>query len=245
MIELVFLGAFVGMIAGFFGVGGGGILIPILLFFGYQTKEAIGISAVQMIFSSIFGSYLNNKRGTIDVIMVSIIGFGGLLGASLSGIITANLSDKILEIIFLIFMFFAIFKMFFKTKQNVVQKDVNKIILFVLGLVLGAFSMTIGVGGGLLLVPILVGLMHVEIKKAISAGLFFVVFSSISGVISHSLNQNIDFNSGIIIGLASLVGVYVGIIFKDKIESKLQKKLLLGLYLVIITYLINRIFING
>ena len=87
--------------------------------------------------------------------------------------------------------------------------------------------------------------LHVELKKAISAGLFFVVFASISGLISHSLSLNIDFQSGIIIGLASLVGVYFGIIFKDKIDSELQKKLLIGFYFLIIIYLINRIFINA
>jgi len=245
MIELICLGAFIGVIAGFFGIGGGAILIPSLLILGYQTKEAIGISIVQMLFSSLYGSYLNYKKGTLDISMVIIISLGGFFGAMFSGNITSNVSDKTLEIIFLIFITIALLKMFLKTTQNIVQKDVNKAILFTIGFILGALSMTIGVGGGLLLVPILVGFLNVEIKKAISAGLFFIIFSSISGVISHSLNRGIDFESGVIIGLASLGGVYIGILFKDKIDSKLQKKLLLGLYLLIVIYLINRIFING
>ena len=245
MTELIFLGIGVGAIAGFFGIGGGGILIPILLFLGFEIKEAIGISIVQMVFSSIYGSYLNYKKGTLDIIMITTIGIGGFVGALLSGDITANFSDKALEIIFLSFMFFSLLKMFFKTKENRVQKDVNKITLFVIGFVIGIISMTIGVGGGLLLIPILVGFLHVELKKAISAGLFFVVFSSVSGLISHSLSRHIDFESGIIIGFASLFGVYFGIIFKDKIDSELQKKLLIGFYFLIIIYLINRIFINA
>ncbi|MCK4973962.1 MAG: sulfite exporter TauE/SafE family protein [Sulfurimonas sp.] len=243
MIELIFLGTFVGVIAGFFGIGGGGILIPILLFLGFATKEAIGISIVQMVFSSIYGSYLNYKKGTLDIVMITSIGIGGFFGALMSGKITANFSDKNLEIIFLAFMVFALLKMFFKTKENRVQKDVNTIILFVIGFVIGAISMTIGVGGALVLVPILVGFLHVELKKAISAGLFFVVFSSISGLISHSLSCHIDFETGITIGIASLFGVYFGIIFKDKIDSELQKRLLIGFYFLIIIYLINRIFL--
>ena len=245
MIELILLGAGVGLLSGFLGIGGGTILIPILLVLGYATKDAIGISVVQMLFSSVYGSYLNNKKGTLDIPIVITIGIGGFFGALLSGNIASVFSDKTLEIIFLAFAVFAIFRMFFKTQETSVEKNINKPILFVIGFVIGALSMTIGIGGSILLVPILVGFLHVEIKKAISAGLFFVVFSSVSGLISHSINRQIDFESGIIIGFASLIGVYFGIILKDKANSVLQKRVLVGFYLLVVIYLINRIFING
>ena len=48
-----------GIAAGFFGIGGGVIIVPCLLFFGIGMEYAIGISIVQMIFSSVFGSVLN------------------------------------------------------------------------------------------------------------------------------------------------------------------------------------------
>ena len=243
MIELIFLGIGVGLLSGFFGIGGGTILIPILLILGFATKEAIGISVVQMVFSSIYGSYLNNKKGSLDVPMVATIGLGGFIGALSSGFIASSVDDKILEIIFLAFASFALLRMFFKIEEDRVQKDVNKALLFFIGFFIGAISMTVGVGGGLLLVPVLVGFLHVELKKAVSAGLFFVVFSSVSGIISHGLSREIDFYSGITIGLASLLGVYIGIVLKDSVDSVLQKRLLVGFYLLIVVYLIDRIFI--
>ncbi len=246
MIELIILGIGVGLLSGFLGIGGGTILIPILLFLGYSTKDAIGISVVQMVFSSVYGSYLNNKKGTLDIPLVMTIGIGGFFGALLSGSIASFFSDKTLEIVFLSFAIFAIIRMFLKKiEEDNVQKDINKPILFMIGFFIGTISMTIGIGGSILLVPILVGFLHVEIKKAISAGLFFVVFSSVSGLISHSLSRQIDFESGIIIGLASLIGVYIGIIIKDSVSSVLQKRVLVGFYLLVVIYLINRIFING
>ncbi|MCW8894493.1 MAG: sulfite exporter TauE/SafE family protein [Sulfurimonas sp.] len=243
MTELIFLGIGVGALSGFFGIGGGTILIPLLLLLGYETKAAIGISVVQMVFSSIYGSYLNNKKGTLDISMVMIIGAGGFIGAIFSGFLTSSFDDRLLESIFLAFALFALLRMFFKTHKNKPQKDVNRVALFIIGLLIGAISMTIGVGGGILLVPVLVSFLHVELNKAISAGLFFVVFSSISGLISHSLSRHIDFESGIIIGLASLLGVYIGIVLKDRVDSVLQKRLLAGFYLLIVVYLINRIFV--
>lgn len=241
MIELVFLGIGVGLLSGFFGIGGGTILVPLLLLLGHEIKDAIGISIVQMVFSSVYGSYLNNKKGTLDVPMVLTIGIGGFIGALLSGFFTAIFSDLALEIIFLLFAIFALSRLFFSTKIDIVQKDVNKAVLFLIGLFLGLFSMLIGVGGSIILVPILVGFLHVDLKKAISAGLFFVVFSSISGLISHAISREIDFFSGIVIGLASLAGVYVGILLKDKVDLALQKKLLVGFYLLVVIYLIQRI----
>jgi len=239
--ELILLGIGVGLLSGFFGIGGGTILIPLLLLLGFETKDAIGISVIQMVFSSIYGSYLNNKKGTLDIDMVSIIGFGGFIGALFSGWITAYFDDKILEVLFLCFAIFAFVRMFFKTQEYMQIKKVSSILLFCIGLFLGIASMTIGVGGSILLVPILVSFLHIPLKKATSSGLFFVVFSSISGFISHSLNGHLDFIVGITIGLASLIGVYIGITLKDKIKADMQKKLLIGFYLLVILYLFQRI----
>ncbi|MDF1878667.1 sulfite exporter TauE/SafE family protein [Sulfurimonas sp. SAG-AH-194-C20] len=243
MLELSFIGIFVGTLSGFFGIGGGTVLVPLLLILGYETKMAIGISVIQMAFSSIYGSYLNNKKGSLDVSMVLFIGIGGFIGALFSGLITAAFSASTLEFIFLSFAIFALLRLFFKTKEHKEQKEVHKLLLLLIGFLLGALSMTIGVGGSIILVPLLVGFLHVPLKKAISAGLFFVVFSSVSGVISHSIEENVDYESGIIIGFASLVGVYVGIQLKDTVSATLQKNLLVVFYLLVVAYLIQRIFI--
>ncbi len=242
MVEMITLGLFVGTLSGFFGIGGGTILVPLLLMIGYETKVAIGISVVVMMFSSIYGSYINNKKGSLDIKMVLIIGMGGFIGALLSGYITDMIDDSTLEIIFLSFAIFALIRLFFKPKEKTKTGVTHKAILFFIGLPIGAISMSIGVGGSIVLVPILVGFLDVPLKKAISAGLFFVIFSSIAGFISHLMIGNIDYKSGIIIGLASLVGVYVGIHLKDRVDVVLQKRLLVIFYLLVVSYLSYRIF---
>ena len=244
MIELVFLGLIVGLLSGFFGIGGGTITVPLLLLLGYETKIAIGISVVQMVFSSVYGSYLNNKKGTLDVAMIVAIGLGGFIGALLSGYITSSVNDEVLEGIFLSFAIFALLRLFFKTKEHRDQIEPKRIVLFLIGIPLGAISMSIGVGGSIILVPILVGFLHVPLKKAIAAGLFFVVFSSVAGLISHISVGEVDYISGVIIGAVSLFGVYLGIFLKDTIDEVLQKRLLVGFYFLIVIYLINRIFLE-
>ena len=241
MIELLLLGAVVGTLSGFFGIGGGTILVPVLLFLGYDMKVAIGIAVMQMVFASIYGSYLNLKKGTLDIKMVLSIGLGGFFGALLSSFIIESVDAKTLEGLFLGFVLFALARMFFSNKDSSKSKSAPQVLLFMIGVVIGAFSISIGVGGSILLVPILVGFFKVPLKNAISAGLFFVIFSSVSGFISLSLNGEIDYESGALIGLASLVGVAFGIFVKHKSSDTLQKRLLLGFYLLVATYLIYRL----
>ena len=52
-LELIVFGLITGFTSGFFGIGGGSILIPMLLLVGFVMKEAVAISIMQMVFSSI------------------------------------------------------------------------------------------------------------------------------------------------------------------------------------------------
>ncbi len=241
MLELMILGIIVGLLSGFFGIGGGTVLVPILLALGYDTKVAIGMAVVQMVFSSIYGSYLNKKNGSLDLSIVLYLGIGGFIGATLSGSLAAYFSNITLEIVFLLFATFALIRLFYKIEEHKEQKEVNKFVLMIIGLFIGSISMMIGVGGSILIVPILVGFLHVELKRAISAGLFFVVFSSIPGFISHYLNGHVDMKAGLVIGFASLVGVYYGIYLKQRVEHSLQKKLIVMFYVMVVSYLTYRI----
>ena len=56
MLELPFVGAVVGFISGFFGIGGGTVVMPVMMALGYDVKAAAGIWVMQLLFVSLFGS---------------------------------------------------------------------------------------------------------------------------------------------------------------------------------------------
>ena len=244
MMELIPVGILVGAMSGFFGIGGGTILVPVLLAMGFSTKDAIGISIIQMVFSSIYGSYLNHKKGSLILGDGILVGLGGFIGGFIGGYITQYFADRVLEFLFLGLLFFALFRLF--TAKHVEEgsqtRTINKALLFTIGLVIGIFAITLGVGGSIVLTPILVGLLHYPIKKAVSAGLFFVVFSSVAGMSSRLLTGTIDFENGLIIAIASLIGVWIGIWLKEHITSKKHKTALLLMYVVAIVILINKMW---
>jgi len=244
MVELILVGIFIGTMSGFFGIGGGMILVPILLVLGFDIKVAIGISIIQMVFSSVFGSYLNYKKGSLIVGEGIFVGFGGFIGGYIGGYVTQYVADVVLQSLFFGLLLFALFRLFFSKNHDddTQTKSLSKVLLFTIGLVIGIFAITLGIGGSIILTPLLVGLLHYPIKKAVSAGLFFVAFSSVAGMISRLTTGTIDFHNGLTVAIASLVGVTLGIWLKDHVNSKNHKMALLGLYVFALAMLVKKIW---
>ena len=245
-IILILVGVLVGTLSGFFGIGGGMILVPILMLLGIDIKIAIGISIVQMVFSSIYGSYLNHKKGSLVIGDGIWVGVGGFIGGFIGAYVSHLVPESILEYLFLSILIFALYRLFSaKVKDdNSVVKTLDPLVLFTVGGIIGVFSISLGVGGSILLTPILAGFLHYPIKKAVSAGLFFVVFSSLAGLISHLSVGHIDLEKGLFVAVASLFGVFIGIWLKDHVNSSQHKLYLLIMYLVALLILVKKMFLG-
>ncbi len=240
-ILLSVLGILAGFTSGFFGIGGGSILIPCLMFTGLSFKQAVGISVVQMMFSSIFGSFLNHKQKTLNIQDGIYLGIGGALGALGSGFILKILSEKILIATFAFMLFLSIYRFFKAPLQSEDKEVASPFLYFVIGFIVALIAVSIGVGGAIFLTPLLIGFLHVDMKKAVSLGLFFIVFSSIFGFISLSMNNLINYQHGFLVGTLSLIGAYFGVKLSKKIERPLQKKLLLTLYIAMFIIMVSKL----
>ena len=244
ILELLLFGVLTGFISGFFGVGGGMVLVPMLLLAGFVMKQAIAISIMQMVFSSIYGSFLNAKKAKNVLKDGIIIGIGGFVGGLQSGLIVTNVSNDTLQYIFIGILIFSIIRIFFSPAEHDEDtKSHNKFILFVIGFLIGIFAMSIGVGGSILLTPILVGFLRYDLKSATSLGLFFVIFSSIAGFTSMSLHGHMLFLEGAVVGIASLLGVFFGIKAKNAIHATSYKKYILILNILILITMVYKTFL--
>jgi uncharacterized protein len=92
---LVFLGlgAAVGFLSGMFGVGGGFLLTPLLIFLGIPPAVAVGTGAVHIVASSASGAITQYKRNNVDVKMGLVMLVGGLIG-TLIGVEVVRLLRK-------------------------------------------------------------------------------------------------------------------------------------------------------
>ena len=203
-----------------------------------------------MVFSSVFGSYLNYRKGKLQLNEGVWVGIGGLIGGLFGAMMTDILSHDTLEYIFVGLIVFAIIRlMTSKSAEGTKEGTLSPAVLFVVGLAIGVIAMMLGVGGSVMLTPILVGFLHFPSKKAATAGLFFVVFSSISGL-GYKLysgtfsNLSLDMSVVLSIATAALVGVAIGLLLKDRVKDNHHKIYLLILYFVILAMLIREMFVG-
>ena len=77
------MGAAVGFLSGMFGVGGGFLITPLLIFYNVPPAIAVATGANQVVASSISGAITHFRRGTIDLKLGSVLLVGGLFGATL------------------------------------------------------------------------------------------------------------------------------------------------------------------
>jgi len=242
LITAILIGIITGFFSGFLGVGGGTILVPMLLFIGFGLKEAIGISVTQMMMSSIYGSFLNYKKGLLKIKNGLSLAIGGAVGASLSGIIVKYAPKEVLGSIFLLLVLIAIIRFFVTVQEPTEEPPIDNKKLFFIGVFVGAIAISVGVGGAILITPILVGFLKYKLKTTVSLSLFFVIFSSVSGFISQSLAGHINYLEGFTIGIASLIGTYFGINLYHKINTKIHKQILLFWYIFVFFAMIYKLY---
>lgn len=243
---LSLLGFFSGISSALFGIGGGTIIIPALLLLGYDMPYAVGISILQMIFASFFGSYLNYKKGLIDFKNGFILGMGGLIGSGFSGMILTYVHEQILHIIFLLFTFLSFYKYFFSPPRKYAQQNISPfkkfLILLICGGVVGIFASSLGIGGGLLLAPLLGYFLGLDSKRVVPLALFFICFSSVSGSISIYQAGFVHIQSGITVGVFSMLGVVLGQKILSSLSVQTHKMILGGIYLTSMGITLYKIF---
>ncbi|WP_299865848.1 sulfite exporter TauE/SafE family protein [uncultured Hoeflea sp.] len=103
------MGAAVGFLSGMFGVGGGFLITPLLIFYNIPPAVAVATGANQVVASSISGALAHFRRGTLDIKLGLVLLVGGLIGATVGIQIFSMLRrmgqlDLIISLLYVIFL---------------------------------------------------------------------------------------------------------------------------------------------
>ena len=109
MVVLLAMGGAVGFLSGMFGVGGGFLITPLLIFYNIPPAIAVATGANQVIASSFSGALAHFKRGTLDVKLGTILLLGGIIGSTLGIYLFAYLRslgqlDLIVSLLYVVFL---------------------------------------------------------------------------------------------------------------------------------------------
>lgn len=243
-IELITLGICVGTLSGFFGIGGGTLSVPLLMTLGFGIKEAIGISVMQMVAGSLMAAWMHQKKKTYVISDIKYFGFGGFLGAIAGAVLVKVMDELFLGWAFLAIVAFTIGRLAFSSPMPKRPEIVNRPLYTVIGSGIGLFSGMLGVGGAILMTPILVGFLGFELKKASAIGLFFVIFTSISSFITLVVLGMMPWKEGIVMAISSLFGIGLGILLVSKIQLKHYKRVLVLFYSIIFSLMAYKIIVG-
>lgn len=195
ILSFLVLGSFVGFMAGLLGIGGGGIMVPMLtsifILQGVAPDNvvhlALGTSMASMIITSFSSLRAHNAKGGVLWNVVKGMAVGIILGTFLSTFLASYLSSIYLAIFFTAFMVFVSLQMFLNKKPSPSRELAGGAGLFAAGSGIGAISALVSIGGGSLTVPYLIW-QNVEIKKAIGTSAAIGLPISIAGTLGYLVN---------------------------------------------------------
>jgi len=234
----------IGIIAGTFGavlgLGGGIIIIPILTQgFGVDIKTAVATSLVAVIATSTGGAitYLKEQKANIRLGMTLEV--TTTIGALIAGIIIGIINEKALTALFIAILLYSGYNMFINTRPKpatdiTVNDNDYKVENIPLGmgisLIAGTLSGLLGIGGGLIKVPVMNLLMKVPIKPAVATSNFMIGVTAATSALFYFGKEKVitDITAAITIGV--LIGAFIGV----RLSGKLKNHTIIYIFIAVI-----------
>ena len=255
---LGYVGAFlIGGVLGLIGGGGSILTVPILVYLlAINPVTATAYSLFVVGSASLVGAGRNLQKGLVEfktAISFAIPAFIAVFSTrkflvpaipseifTIGGyILTKNIA---IMLFFAILMLAASFSMIRERKTLLENKDentkANYKALIPLGFITGIITGLVGAGGGFIIIPILVILAKLPMKKAVGTSLFIIAINSLIGFLGDLGNVDIDWIFLLIFTGIAIVGIFVGIYLANFIDGKKLKKafgwfvLVMGFYII-------------
>ena len=192
-----FTGIVTGTASGLFGVGGGFLMTPVqfwLYILGgmdgtVATRVAFGTSLAVMIPTMVSGSLAHAARGAVNWKAAGTMGCAAVLGGFFGGTLAAHLPGIVLRGFFAVLIIVMAVRMAWHLRSCEVCEPRGSTPGYVLtGLLVGTVSGLAGIGGGILLVPVLVMLFGYPMHSAVGTSSACLIFSSAGAVTAYIIN---------------------------------------------------------
>jgi len=258
IIEILgYVGAvFIGLILGLIGGGGSILTVPILVYaLTLNPVIATAYSLFVVGTTSLVGAVKNMMKGMVDFKTAIIFAIPAFIAVYLTRaylipaipeqlfevngfMVTKNLA---IMLFFAVIMLLASFTMIRNKRKETAEDSVityNYPLIIIEGFVVGVVTGIVGAGGGFLIIPALVLLAKLPMKKAVATSLFIIAIKSLIGFLGDVQNLEIDWPFLLSFTAFSILGIFIGVWLNKFIDGKKLKTifgwfvLLMGIYII-------------
>lgn len=244
MLELIgyIMALVIGLSLGLIGGGGSILAVPVFAYlFMLDEKVATAYSLFVVGTSALVGGFRQNGNNNVDWKTALIFGLPAILGVTLvRHYVIPVLPDVLFTVlnfeftrrmgmfgVFSILMVWAAYSML-NTKEQVGgsgRVKYNYPLILIEGLIVGAITGFVGAGGGFLIIPALVILANLDIKKAIGTSLIIIAIKSLIGFfVGDAQNLAIDWTFLLSFTSLALLGIIAGVYLCKFVDGKKLKK---------------------
>lgn len=213
IIVLIVVGMLVGVLSGTFGIGGGTVIVPALVWLGLSQRNAAATSTLAIVPTSISGVVSYATGGHVDWLAAVLLFCGMFVGGQIGSWLLSRLPELVLRWIFVAFLVFVVINQvsFVPSRDHqIVMTVVTGIGLALLGVVIGTLAGLLGIGGGALAVPSLSMLFGASDLIARGTSLLAMFPNSITTSVANMKRNLVHVKAALIIGLVAAVTAPLG-----------------------------------
>ncbi|WP_322411471.1 sulfite exporter TauE/SafE family protein [Microbacterium invictum] len=231
------VGFIAGLMSGLFGVGGGTVVVPLLvLILGYGQRLAAGTSLAAIVPTATVGVIAYAVNDSVAWIPALILAAGAVVGAQIGTWLLPRTPVTVLRwgfVGFLVIVIVSLFLVIPSRDAGLPLTVVTVLGLVALGVVTGILAGLLGVGGGVIVVPVLLLLFGTSDLLAKGTSLLMMIPTAISGTIGNLVRKNVDLPAAALVGVAACVTAPVGTLLATLVDPQVGNILFAG-FLVII-----------
>jgi uncharacterized membrane protein YfcA len=237
LLFLIISGAVGGFLSGMFGVGGGLVMVPLLMWLlRMDQRRASATSLIAIVPTALVGSIGYAVGGQINFAAAGLIALGGIVGAPAGSWLLRRLSLVWLRWMLITVMVLAAVRLMIviPVRASALELDLANIGgLIALGLVMGLASGLFGIGGGIIVVPALIALFGMSDLAAKGTSLLAMVPAAVSGSVPNLRAGQVRLSDGLTVGLAAVAASLGGVALAFLVPPALSG-ILFGVFLLVV-----------
>jgi hypothetical protein len=235
-------GVAAGLFGSLLGLGGGLLIVPLLtIAFGLPVRDAVGVSLVCVIVTSSASAGVFLERRQADLRLGMILELFTAFGAVIGGIIAFLLDERILAGLFAVLLVYVAISMGRGVKQRSVTEPPAEVEPYRVrhlrpatagAVVAGVLSALLGIGGGLVKVPLMHLVMGIPLRVATATSNLMIGITASASAVVYLLRGGIDANAA----GPTAIGVFLGASLGSRVGHRIDLRVLRVLFVAVLVY---------